>query len=105
MARVDGEGEAAMLRVAVACSPGAGVAFEIELQLDDGAALLGHVAPARAREIHHVFGQQVEIHRQQCRAQQRHDHDAGHASTVAPTAHLGGPEMSASSPRTCFRGS
>jgi putative ubiquitin-RnfH superfamily antitoxin RatB of RatAB toxin-antitoxin module len=33
MARVDGEGEAAMLRVAVACSPGAGVAFEIELQL------------------------------------------------------------------------
>jgi putative ubiquitin-RnfH superfamily antitoxin RatB of RatAB toxin-antitoxin module len=33
MARVDGEREGAMLRIAVACSPRAGAAFEVELRL------------------------------------------------------------------------
>ncbi len=40
-----------------------GVLFE--LQVDDGAALLRHVAPARPRQVDHLFDQQVEIHRRQ----------------------------------------
>ena len=36
---------------------------ELGLEADDDAALLRHVAPARAREVQHLLSQRVQLHR------------------------------------------